>query len=110
MLLLIELSGAIGLLLFGLRQVRNGMMRSFGTSLKRLASRTEGRILPTFLVGLLVAVLLQSSAATAMISATFAAQGAISAATAFITVLGADVGTSIAAFIARKKLQPYPHC
>ena len=76
MLLLIELSGAIGLLLFGLRQVRNGMMRSFGTSLKRLASRTEGRILPTFLVGLLVAVLLQSSAATAMISATFAAQGA----------------------------------
>ena len=104
MLLLIELTGAIGLLLFGLRQVRNGMMRSFGTSLKRLASRTEGRILPTFLVGLLVAVLLQSSAATAMISATFAAQGAISAATAFITVLGADVGTSIAAFIASQKI------
>jgi phosphate:Na+ symporter len=104
MLLLIELAGAIGLLLFGLRQVRNGMMRSFGTSLKRLASRTEGRVLPTFLAGLLVAVLLQSSAATAMISATFAAQGAISAATAFITVLGADVGTSIAALIASQKI------
>lgn len=104
MLLLIELAGAIGLLLFGLRQVRNGIMRSFGTNLKRLASRTEGRILPTFLVGLLVAVLLQSSTATAMISATFAAQGAISAATAFITVLGADVGTSIAALIASQKI------
>jgi phosphate:Na+ symporter len=104
MLVIIELAGAIGLLLFGLRQVRNGMMRSFGTSLKRLASRTEGRVLPTFLVGLLVAVLLQSSAATAMISATFAAQGAISATTAFITVLGADVGTSIAALIASQKI------
>lgn len=104
MLLLIELVGAIGLLLFGLRQVRNGMMRAFGTSLKRLACRTEGRVLPTFLVGLLVAVLLQSSAATAMISATFAAQGAISAATAFITVLGADVGTAIAALIASQKI------
>ena len=104
MLLIIELVGAIGLLLFGLRQVRNGMMRAFGTSLKRLARRTEGRVLPTFLIGLLVAVLLQSSAATAMISATFAAQGAISAVTAFITILGADVGTSIAALIASQKI------
>ena len=51
MLLIIELVGAIGLLLFGLRQVRNGMMRAFGTSLKRLARRTEGRVLPTFLWG-----------------------------------------------------------
>ena len=104
MLLMIELAGAIGLLLFGLRQVRNGMMRAFGTTLKRLASHTDGRIIPTFLVGLLVAVLLQSSAATSMISATFAAQGAISAATAFITVLGADVGTAIAALIASQKI------
>jgi phosphate:Na+ symporter len=104
MLLLIETVGAIGLLLFGLRQVRNGMMRAFGSSLKRLAGRTEGRVLPTFFAGLLVAVLLQSSAATAMISATFAAQGAISAATAFITVLGADVGTAIAALIASQKI------
>ncbi|MEP5153442.1 Na/Pi symporter, partial [Planktotalea sp.] len=104
MLLMIELVGAVGLLLFGLRQVRNGMMRAFGSSLKRLAGRTEGRVVPTFLTGLLVAVLLQSSAATAMISATFAAQGAISAATAFITVLGADVGTAIAALIASQEI------
>lgn len=104
MLLLIELVGAIGLLLFGLRQVRNGIMRAFGSSLKRLAGHTEGRVVPTFLVGLLVAVLLQSSAATAMISATLASQSAISAVTAFITVLGADVGTSIAALIASQKI------
>ena len=50
MLLIIELAGAIGLLLFGLRQVRNGMMRAFGTSLKRLARRTEGRVLPLSLI------------------------------------------------------------
>jgi len=104
MLLIIELVGAIGLLLFELRQVRNGIMRAFRTSLKRLARRTKGRVLPTFLAGLLVAVLLQSSAATAMISATFAAQGAISAATAFIIILGADIGTSIAALIASQKI------
>ena len=47
MLLIIELVGAIGLLLFGLRQVRNGMIRAFGTSLKRLACRTQRPVLPT---------------------------------------------------------------
>lgn len=73
MLLIIELVGAIGLLLFELRQVRNGIMRAFRTSLKRLARRTEGRVLPTFLAVLLGAVLLQSNATRAMISATFAA-------------------------------------
>jgi phosphate:Na+ symporter len=60
------------------------MMRSFEKSLKRLVSRAEGRVLPTFFVGLIVAVLLQSSVATAMISATFMARGAISAAAALM--------------------------
>ena len=73
MLLIIELVGKIGLLLFELRQVRNGIILVFGTSLKRLARRTEGRVLPTFLAVLLGAVLLQSNATRAMISATFAA-------------------------------------
>ena len=73
MLLIIELVGKIGLLLFELRQARNGIVLAFGTSLKRLARRTEGRVLPTFLAVLLGAVLLQSNAARAMLSATFAA-------------------------------------
>lgn len=100
----VELVGAIALLLWGLRMVRTGVMRAYGTELKRLASRAEGRIIPAFLSGLVVAALLQSSTATAMIVASFAGHGIVSTATAFLTMLGADIGTAIAVLIASQKI------
>jgi len=103
MTLLIELLGSIALLLWGLRMVRTGVMRSYGNSLKRLARRSEGKVLPAFTSGLLVAALLQSSTAAILISASFTGQGLISVSSAFITMLGADVGTSVAVLIASQK-------
>ena len=102
--LLIEILGSIALLLWGLRMVRTGVMRSYGNNLKRLARRSEGKVLPSFISGLLVAAFLQSSTAAILISASFAGQGLISIGTAFITMLGADVGTSVAVLIASQKL------
>ena len=104
MTLLLELSGSIALLLWGLRMVRTGVLRAYGTKLKRLAMQTEGRIVPALSVGLLVAALLQSSTATALIASSFAGQGIVSISAAFITILGADVGTAIAAIIASQKI------
>ena len=103
MTLLIELLGSIALLLWGLRMVRTGVMRSYGNNLKRLARRSEGKALPAFTSGLLVAALLQSSTAAILISASFTGQGLISVSSAFITMLGADVGTSVAVLIASQK-------
>ena len=104
MTLLLELSGSIALLLWGLRMVRTGVLRAYGTQLKRLAMRSEGRILPALSAGLFVAALLQSSTATALIASSFAGQGIVSVSAAFITILGADVGTAIAAIIASQKI------
>ena len=103
MSLLIELLGSIALLLWGLRMVRTGVMRSYGNNLKRLARRSEGRVIPALTSGLVVAALLQSSTATVLIAASFSGQGLISIGTAFITMLGADVGTSVAVLIASQK-------
>ncbi len=102
--LLIQLLGSIALLLWGLRMVRTGIMRAYGTSLKRLAQQAEGRILPSFASGLLIAALLQSSTATALIAATFSGQGVISVVASFITILGADVGTAVAVVLASQKI------
>ncbi len=103
MSILIELLGSIALLLWGLRMVRTGIMRSYGNNLKSLARRSEGKTLPAFMTGLLVAALLQSSTAAILISASFSGQGLISIGSAFITMLGADVGTSVAVLIASQK-------
>ena len=77
MTLLIELLGSIAILLWGLRMVRTGVMRSYGTNIKRFARRSEGKIFPAFLSGLIVAALLQSSTAAVLISASFAGQSLI---------------------------------
>ena len=100
----LELVGAIGLLLWGLRLVRTGIMRAYGPGLNRLAREAEGRMVPAFFSGLIVAILLQSSTATAMIVASFSSQGILSAGSAFVIILGADVGTALAVFLASQKV------
>ena len=101
---LIELLGAIALLLWGLRMVRTGMMRAYGSQLKRLARQNEGRIFPMLTSGFLFAILIQSSTATAIIAASFAGQKILGISSAFIVILGADIGTAVAVVIASQKI------
>ena len=108
LLLFVELLGAIALPLWGLRLVRTGVMRSYGPALRKAARNFSERALTPFIVGCLMAAALQSSAATALIVAGFSAQSAIGAATAFIAILGADVGTAIATIVVSQKVPALP--
>lgn len=102
--LLIHILGSVALLLWGLRMVRTGVMRSYGSVLKRWARGAEGKIIAPFISGLSVAVALQSSTATAMLAASFSAQNVIGVGTAFVIMLGADVGTALAVLVASQKI------
>ena len=94
---LIELAGAVALLLWGLRMVRTGMSRVFGSGLQRvLATGTRNRFV-AFACGLAITLGMQSSTATALMVAGFAGQGLITTAMALAVMLGADIATSIAA-------------
>ena len=104
MTVLIELLGAVALLLWGLRMVRTGMMRAYGSQLKRLARQAEGKTIPMLVSGFLFAILIQSSTATAVITASFAGQSILSVSSAFIAILGADIGTAVAVLIASQKI------
>ena len=104
MSVLIELVGAIALLLWGLRMVRTGMMRAYGSQLKRLARQNEGRLIPMLGSGFLFAILIQSSTATAIIVASFAGQNILSISSALVVILGADVGTAVAVILASQKI------
>ncbi|MDB0028384.1 Na/Pi cotransporter family protein [Alphaproteobacteria bacterium] len=104
MSVLIELVVAIALLLWGLRMVRTGMMRAYGSHLKRLARQNEGRLIPMLGSGFLFAILIQSSTATAIIVASFAGQNILSISSALIVILGADIGTAVAVILASQKI------
>ncbi|MDB5615136.1 MAG: Sodium-dependent phosphate transporter [Devosia sp.] len=96
---LINLLGAGALLLWGLRLIKTGVMRAFGASLRLWIAKGTGNRFTAVLSGIMATLALQSSTATAVITASFASNGAINPRMAQAVMLGANVGTSIAAVI-----------
>ncbi|KPH08737.1 phosphate:Na+ symporter [Rhizobium leguminosarum] len=98
-IIMINLFGAVALLLFGLAQVKDGVSRAFGARLRTgLASGTRGGF-RSFLSGLVATIALQSSTATALMTASFVERDLIRPRMAQIVLLGANVGTAITAWI-----------
>jgi len=98
-LILLELLGAGALLLWGLRLIKTGMLRAFGTQLRYWIGRSTSNRFSAVLVGLLATLAVQSSTATAVITASFAARDLLSGIMAQAIMLGANVGTSLTALI-----------
>jgi phosphate:Na+ symporter len=92
---LLDLMGGVALLLWGLHMVQSGILRAFGPDLRRLLSRAIGNRLAAFAAGLGLTALLQSSTATGLMTASFAAEGVIGLVPALAIMLGANVGTTV---------------
>jgi phosphate:Na+ symporter len=97
---LLQLGGYVGLLLWGTHMVSTGIERGFGTQLRRWLGRTLSRRggrarLYAFLAGLAVTAVLQSSTATGLMTTSFTASGAIGLAQALAVMLGANIGTTL---------------
>ena len=89
--------GSVALLLWGVRMVRTGLTRAFGATLRRAIAACSRNRFTAFLGGLAITGLLQSSTATALLLSSFAGRGLIPLGIALAVMLGADVGTTIAA-------------
>jgi phosphate:Na+ symporter len=94
-LTLIDLAGSIALLLWGVHMVQSGIQRAFGPNLRRLLGRTLRDRFSAFLAGLGVTAVLQSSTATGLMMASFAAGGLVDLVPALAVMLGANVGTTL---------------
>src|SRR5436190_8447833 len=89
--------GSVALLLWGVRVVRTGMTRAFGTALRKAIAIWARTRIGAFFAGIGVTGILQSSTATAMLLASFAARGLIALPLALAVMLGADVGSAVVA-------------
>ncbi len=98
-IVMINLFGAVALLLFGLAQVKDGVSRAFGARLRTgLATGTRSG-LRSFVSGFFATVALQSSTATALMVASFVERELVKPRMAQIVLLGANVGTAVTAWI-----------
>jgi len=94
---LINLSGYVGLLLWGTHMVSTGVQRGFGTTLRRALERNLGDRWRAFFTGLGITTLLQISTAAGLMATSFTAAGVIALAPALAVMLGANVGTALVA-------------
>ena len=90
----LELSGAIILLLFAVRMVRTGIMRAYGASFRRIMTASQARLRATF-VGVMLAIIMQSSVAVAVLVAGFVSAGGLSFQLGLSAVLGAELGLAL---------------
>jgi phosphate:Na+ symporter len=95
--LFIAFLGSVALLLWGVRMVQTGITRAFGPSLRRVLTLYVRTPLSAFVAGLGLTGVLQSSTATALLLASFAARGLIALSIALMMMLGANVGTTLVA-------------
>jgi len=91
---LISLAGATMLLLFAVRMVRTGIERSYGASFQRVLTGQRS-LTQASMVGLVLAIVLQSSAAVALLTSGFAASGMLSFPIGLAIVLGGDLGSAL---------------
>jgi phosphate:Na+ symporter len=94
-IVVLDLMGGVALLLWGLHMVHSGILRAFGAELRQLLSKALGNRFAAFAAGLGLTALLQSSTATGLMTASFAAAGLVGLVPALAIMLGANVGTTL---------------
>ena len=94
-MVLLDLVGGVALLLWGLHMVHSGIVRAFGSGLRRFLSIGLRNRFLAFLAGMVVTALLQSSTATGLMTASFVTGGTVDLVPALAIMLGANVGTSL---------------
>jgi phosphate:Na+ symporter len=92
---LLNLVGGIALLLWGLHMVQSGILRAFGADLRRVLAVALRNRLAALLAGVGATALLQSSTATALMTATFLGDGLVGLVPALAIMLGANIGTTL---------------
>ncbi|QSB20354.1 Na/Pi cotransporter family protein [Pseudomonas sp. 15A4] len=95
MLTLLDLLSAVALLIWGTHIVRTGILRVYGSQLRRVIGQNMSKRPLAFVAGILVTAVVQSSNATAMLVTSFVGQGLMGLTPALAIMLGADVGTAV---------------
>ncbi len=95
---LLSLLGSLGLFLFGMKTMSEGLEKFAGDRLRSiLAAMTKNRFMGV-LTGIIVTALIQSSSATTVMVVSFVNAGLMTLAQAIGVIMGANVGTTVTAW------------
>jgi phosphate:Na+ symporter len=99
--------GGLGLFLFGMKIMSEGLQKIAGSRMRKiLGALTNNRLVGT-LVGVAVTVIIQSSSATTVMVVGFVNAGLMSLVQAIGVILGANIGTTVTAQLIAFKVTKY---
>ncbi|MDY7584545.1 Na/Pi cotransporter family protein [Pseudomonas sp. CCI3.1] len=93
--LLLNLAGAIALLLWGTHMISTALLRGFGTQLRNWMGRNLNNRWMALISGIGITGVLQSSTAVSLMATSFTAAGTLSLAPALAVMLGANIGSTL---------------
>lgn len=95
----ISLMGGLGLFLFGMSYMGDGLQRTAGSKMKDILAALTTNKLMGVLVGTLVTGVIQSSSATTVMVVGFVNAGLMNLNQAVGIIMGANIGTTVTAFL-----------
>jgi phosphate:Na+ symporter len=104
MKLAFTIAGGLGLFLYGMQLMGDGLQKAAGDRLRRLLEILTGVPIMGVLVGTIVTVLVQSSSATTVMVVGFVNAGLMTLKQAAGVILGANIGTTVTAQMVSLKL------
>ncbi|HCK43349.1 MAG TPA: sodium-dependent phosphate transporter [Ruminococcaceae bacterium] len=96
---IINLIGGLGLFLFGMRHMSDGLNQVAGNKMKVLLEKLTRNRFKGFLLGVLVTAVIQSSSATTVMLMGFLNAGIMDLAQATGVIIGANIGTTVTAIL-----------
>lgn len=96
---LFTLIGSVGLILFGMKLLSEGLQKIVGDGLRKAETAMTKNRFTGMLIGILVTILVQSSAATTVMIVSFVNAGMISLQESMAVIMGVNVGTTATTWI-----------
>ncbi len=95
----IELLGALGLLIYGMKMMSESLQKIAGPQLRHILGKMTTNRFMGMLTGTLVTSAVQSSSATTVMTVSFVSAGLLTLGQAISVIMGANIGTTLTAWI-----------
>lgn len=105
--MLFQFLGGLGIFLYGIKQMGDGLQAAAGDRLREILDRFTTNPLMGVLAGILVTILIQSSSGTTVITIGLVSAGFMTLRQAIGVIMGANIGTTVTAFIIGFDLNEY---
>lgn len=103
----IGILGGLGLFLYGMNLMAEGLQKAAGDKLKKIIEKLTSNVVMGVIVGSVVTAIIQSSSAATVMVVGFVNAGIMTLAQAIGVIMGANIGTTVTAQIVSFKLEDF---